>query len=166
MKKIIIFAVFLQLTAYNLLLSSCSQPAFDAKESTTASVSRTFESDANQAYYAVRWALKTSGYSIINEDLQNGVLTSGWRPSTVDSHYVDPFGRKDYGVNGAYFKLEVKIMPNEGSSNKTKIEISSRVKSMMAHLKSSEIEEKKILGKVADYLRKADIRVTNLGAEE
>lgn len=143
---------------------SCAHPAFEAVEKTTATVSRTFETNANEAYYAIRWALKTSGYSITSEDLENGVVTSGWLSSKADSHYVAPFGRKDFGVNGAYYRLEIKLVP-DGSST-TKIEITSRVKSMLAQLKSSEIEERKILNMVADYLRKPDIRVTNIGVEE
>lgn len=159
MKKRCIFAFFVLTFAL-----SCAHPTFEAREKTTATVSMSFETNANDAYYAVRWALKTSGYSITEENLQDGIVTSGWRPSTADSHYLDPFGgHRDYGVNGAYFRLEAKLIP-EGSM--TRVEISSRVKSMIAHLKSSEIEERKILDKISDYLRKPDIRVTNIGIEE
>ena len=150
---------------WSLVISSCAHPMFEAKEKTTTTVSRAFDTDANEAYQAVRWALKTSGYSITGEDLQNGVVTSGWLPTTVDSHYVDPFGgHRDYGVNGAYFMLEVKIVPMD--SGQTDVQISSRVKGMMAHLRSSKVQEGSVLNKVSDYLRKPDIRVTNLGVEE
>lgn len=147
------------------IVQACSHPIMDAKESTTAIVSKNFETDANQAYYAVRWALKTSGYSITNEDLQNGTVTSSWLTTKVDSHFIAPFDRPDYGVNGAYYRLEIKIAPETGT-NLTRVEITSRVKSMIPRLRSSETEEKRILSKISDYLRRPDIRVTNLGIEE
>jgi len=147
----------------SLLLSSCAHPMLEAKEYTATTVSKTFKTDANGAYAAVRSVLKTNGYAITAEDLQNGIVTSGWRASTADSHYVAPFGHRDYGVNGAYFKLEIRLIP-DGSS--TRVEIASKVKSIVAHLKSSEIEEKKILSKVGDYLRGPDIRLTNIGIDE
>jgi hypothetical protein len=148
-----------------LLLFSCAHSMYEAREFANQTVSKTFETDANHAYLAIRWALKTSGYSIINENLEEGIVTSGWLPTKVDSHYLEPFGHPDYGVNGAYYGLEVKIIPEDVGS-KTRVEIISHVRSMMAQLKSSEIEEKKILNMVSDYLRKPDIHLTNIGLEE
>ncbi|MBI2341187.1 MAG: hypothetical protein HYU98_00425 [Deltaproteobacteria bacterium] len=148
-----------------LLFVSCAHPLYEAREFPNKTVSKTFETDANQAYSAIRWALKTSGYAIINENLEEGIVTSGWLPTKADSHYLEPFGHPDYGVNGAYYRLEVKIIPEDVGS-KTRVEIVSRVRSMMAQLKSSEIEEKKILNMVSDYLRKPDIHLTNIGLEE
>ncbi len=146
--------------------SACSKPMAEAKERSLVKVARTFNTDANEAYYAVRWALKTSGYSITNEDLQNGVVMSSWLPSKVDSFYVDPWGgHPDFGADGAYYRLEVKIVPTD-DSGKTRVEVISHVKSLIAHLHSSQIYEKKILSKVSDYLRNPDLRVTNIGAEE
>lgn len=159
-KKII---CFLFLASCFLLLSSCAHPVAEGKDKIVSTLSQNFDADANTAYSAIRWALKTSGYAINSEDLQNGIITSGWLAGKADSFYVAPFGHKDYGVNGAYYRLEFTIIPEGGE---TKIEISSRVKSVLAHLKSSEIEEKKILKKIGDYLRNPEIRVTNVGIEE
>lgn len=144
--------------------SACAHPAYEGREVTTKTFSRQFTTDANQAYYAVRWALKTDGYAITEEDLQNGLVKTGWLATKVDSHYLNVFGRRDYGVNGGYYMLDVVIKPPEGGQ--TEVSITSHVKSIMANLKSSGIEEKKILRKIADYLRSPNIKVTNIGVEE
>ena len=163
MKKIALLAVMLVAA---ISLSSCSHPMAEAKERALVKVARTYNTDANEAYYAVRWALKTSGYSITSENLQDGVVMSSWLASKVDSFYVDPWGgHPDFGADGAYYRLEVRIVPTDDSS-KTRVEVISHVKSLIAHLHSSEIYEKKILSKVSDYLRNPDLKVTNLGAEE
>lgn len=158
------------ITSYLLLLApvlfhSCATPAIQAKEQTMPGISRTFDATPNDAYYAVRWALKTDGYNITKEDLDNGIVVSSWLASKVDSFYIDPFGpeHKDYGVNGAYYKLEVKITPDGG---KTRVEVVPHVKCIYPNLKSSHKEEKRVLKRVADYLRKPDINVTNIGIEE
>ncbi len=147
--------------------ASCAHPMMEGKKYTVATVSRSFAGDANHAYEAVRWALKTTGYNIIKEDLDNGVITSGWLPSGVDSFYIAPFGEehKDYGVNGSYYRLEIKLTPDAGGA-RTTVDVTSQVKSMAIHLKSSEVEERKILKKIADYLRGEDIKLTNIGVEE
>ncbi|PIR16481.1 MAG: hypothetical protein COV46_08060 [Deltaproteobacteria bacterium CG11_big_fil_rev_8_21_14_0_20_49_13] len=161
----LIHLTFLFLASCVLLHSSCADPSIHASEREVATVSRIFNATPNDAYYAVRWALKTDGYNINKEDLDNGMVVSGWLPSKVDSFYIDPFGpeHKDYGTNGAYYRLSIKITPEDG---KTKVEVTSLVKSIVPHLRSSEIQEKKVLRKMADYLRKADIDVTNVGIEE
>jgi hypothetical protein len=145
-------------------LLSCAHPMTEAKAKTMTKFSKEYKTDANQAYYAVRWALKTNGYAIANEDLQNGVITSGWLDSPVDGFYTEPFGHRDYGVNGAYYQLTINIVPQDGGM--TKVEVTSSVKSVISHLQSSGKVEKKILKKISDYLRTSDVKVTNLGMEE
>lgn len=161
MNKNIALAVVM---AVFVLSASCAKPMLDAKTHQMPNVSRDFKTDANQAYYAVRWALKTNGYAIANEDLQNGIITSGWLDSPVDAFYTTPFGHRDYGANGAYYQLVINIVPQDGGM--TKVEITSRVKSIVSHLQSSGKVEKKILKKISDYLRTSDINVTNIGMEE
>jgi len=145
-------------------VSACAKPAIHAREQVMEKVSRSFSTDANQAYYAVRAALKASGYFISSEDLQDGVIKSSWVRSKADSFYVAPFGHVDYIADGAYYRLQVNIIPKDGVS-KVDIEVASHVKSVSSHLHSSGIYEKKVLEKIADYLRPSDIDVTNVGIE-
>lgn len=166
--NMLLFAVFsFLLFPFALIFSSCAHPMAEGKDYTMTTISKTFASDANKAYEGVRWALKTGGYAITNENLTDGIITSGWLPSGVDSFYLDTFGEyhRNYGVNSSYYKLVVKILPDSGA-NRTKIEITSHVKSMMAHLKSSGKVEHKVMKKIADYLRGSDITLTNIGIEE
>lgn len=165
MLKVFSFNLWFLLFTLAFLLSACAHPAYEAKEQVTPPISKVFNTDANQAYYAVQWALKTCGYPTAKEDLDNGIIESTWLASKVDSFYLSVFDRPDYGVNGAYYMLEVRIVPQE-EKTQTKVEVISHVKSMVAHLKSSGINEKKILKHVADYLRKKDFKVTNVGIIE
>lgn len=153
----------LLLVCLAVFFAACAHPMFEARKTVMPKVSKTFNTSANEAYNAVRWALKTGGYNVAGEDLKNGVVTSSWLASKVDSFYIAPFGHPDYGVNGSYYQLEIFIVPEDG---KTRIDVVPHVKSVVAHFKSSGIEEKKVLDKVADYLRTSDIRLTNLGLEE
>ncbi len=154
----------IQVVILLLVISGCAHPAYEGREVTTETFSRQFTTDANQAYYGVRWALKTDGYAITEEDLQNGMVKTGWLATKVDSHYMNVFGRRDYGVNGGYYMLDVQLTPLDGGQ--TEVSVTSHVRSMMSNLKSSGIEEKKILKRIADYLRSPNVKVTNIGIEE
>ena len=124
---------------------------------------QTFSSNANDLYYALRWALRTYGYPIAEEDLQNGVIKTHYVPVKAYSHYLELFNRHDFGINGAYHQLEVRLVPQNG---KTEVQVGSRIQSIVAHLKSAGTEEQMILDKVADYLRNQNVQVTNLGLRE
>ena len=97
--------------------------------------SRTFNATANEIYEAVKWALKTHDYPIESEDLKEGVLVTRWVPVGADSHAVKLFRRSDYGVTGAYHKLELHVVP-QGESE-TKLEVGSRVQSLLVGLEST-----------------------------
>lgn len=126
-------------------------------------IKQEFAASPNDIYYALRWALRSHGYPIAEEDLQNGVIKTRYVPVKSNSHYVDVFGRPDYGVNGAYHQLELRLVPHNG---KTEVQIGSRIQSVVANLKSTGGEEKMILGKITDYLRSPNAQVTNLGVQE
>ena len=147
------------------LLGGCATASISAKEQIMEKVGKTYKADANQTYYAVRWALKECGYTITTEDLQNGTVKSGWVDSKADSFYLNPFGHPDYGANGAYYMLELNINPEEGTGM-TRVDVTAHVKSMQRRLHSSKAVEKKVLKKVTEYLRKPDIELTNIGIEE
>jgi hypothetical protein len=148
-----------------VVCAACVKPALTAKEQTLTPFDRMFDADANQTYYAIRWALAATGYPVGTEDLQNGMIGTTWVPTKVGSQYLDPFDRqeqtsRDWGDNAGYYKMAFHVQPEEG---KTRVTVTSHVKSVVANLKSSGEQEQQILNKVGDYLRGADPDVTNVG---
>lgn len=145
-------------------IAGCNAQIIQAKASRDVHFyKRTFNASPNQCYYALRWALKINGYSLAKEDLPKGIVTTTWKAVSADSHYLPQFGRRDYGVTGAYHQLEVKVVPR---GSKTQIQVGSRVKGVVANLKSSGIEENKVLAEVGDYLRSKQPNITNTGMVE
>lgn len=125
--------------------------------------SKTFCATPNQCYYAIRWALKINGYPVAKEDLPAGILHTVWQPVTSDSHYLPVFDSRDYGATGAYHQLEVRVVPR---GDKTKVEVGSRLKTIAINLKSSGVEERKVLAQVGDYLRTHEPSISNEGIAE
>lgn len=146
------------------LLPSCSKPMADAKVAKDVEyVSRDYAADANDIYYAVRWALVECAYPLANENMQDGIITTAWVPITSNSHYVEIFGRRDFGVTNSYHQIEIQVVPEDG---RTRVKSGSRFKTMVANMKSSGVEERKILDRIGDRLRKTEPEVTNLGIDE
>lgn len=123
----------------------------------------TYDATPNECYYALRWALKINGYPLAKENLTDGILTTTWEPVTSDSHYVELFDRRDYGTTGAYHQLEVRVVPQ---GRHTMVKVGSRWKSIVINLKSSGVEERKILAQVGNYLRAKEPSITNEGMSE
>lgn len=145
-------------------LPACSKPMVSAKVLPNMDYfSRTYAADANDTYYAVRWALRDVGLPVATEDMQNGVLTTKWEAVTSDSHYIPMFDRRDYGVTNSYHQLEVHISTDQGRST---VKVASRIKSLSPYLHSSGILEKKLLDSVANFLRNGEPELTNLGISE
>lgn len=146
-----------------VVTTGCGKPLATAKVAKeVAYLSRSFVTDANEAYAAVRWALRITDYPIAKENLQDGIVTTTWVPTTSDSHAIVIFGRRDFGVTGAYHQLEVHIVPENG---RTRIDIGSRVKALAEGVESTGIEERKILSEISNYLRVAEPAITNIGRE-
>lgn len=144
---------------------ACNKPFLRAKASKNVHFeSEVYKASANDCYYALRYAFKVNGYSLSSENLTDGILTTTWLPVTSDSHYLPLFDSRDYGVTGAYHQLEARVVPRGHTT--TKLEIGSKVKAVVTGLKSSGVEEKKILATVGDYLRKHEPEITNEGLEE
>ena len=122
-----------------------------------------FAASPNDCYYALRWALKISGYSLAKENLKEGILTTTWMPTTSDSHYMSVFAHRDYGVNGGYHQIEVRVVPQ---GDKTLVEVGSRVKSVTPNLVSSGVEEQRVLAEVGNYLRSEEPNISNEGIVE
>lgn len=147
-----------------MAIASCTKPLASAIVQPDINfASRDFAAVPNDIYYAVRAALQKEGYGVASENLQGGVIESNWVPVTSDSHYMPIFGRRDYGVTNSYHQLEIQIVPMGG---RTEVKVGSRAKTLVASLKSSGIEERKILDDIGDALRKSEPPLTNLGTEE
>lgn len=155
-------SVFLVLISA-ITLSSCGKPRLFGKEQEIAPVSQSFPIDTKSALTAVKESLQYNGYAIQSSDDAKGVLETHWQPSTSDSHYVDFFQRKDRGTTGSYYKLVIKVSP-KGQADSV-VEVSNVAKSIVSNLKSTGMEEEKILTKVGDYTRKSNIEVTNVGLQ-
>ena len=116
----------------SMACAGCGKPMVTGHVTTDLQyVSKDFAASPNDLYYAVRWALKEAGYPVEGEDLPAGVITTKWLPVTADSHYLDTFGRPDYGVTNSYYQIEVRITPNAG---RNLVEVGSRVKSIAYRL--------------------------------
>ena len=148
-----------------MVVGACNKPFLRAKPSGNVEFkSRDYKATANDCYYAIRWALKMNGYSMANENLSDGILTSTWSPVTSDSHYLPLFDSRDYGTTGAYHQLEVHVVPH--GSQRTRVQVGSRVKAVVTGLKSSGVEERQILAEIGGYLRKHEPEITNDGIHE
>ncbi len=160
MKRISFFVIMVAVIA----AAGCNKPFVKAKASRDLHFyDRTFEATPNQCYYALRWALKANRYTLAKENLMDGILTTTWQPVSSDSHYLPLFNREDYGVTGAYHQLEVHVVP---VGSKTRVDVASRVKSVVANITSSGVEEHKVLAAVGDYLRSKEPDITNEGIAE
>lgn len=156
---------FLLASCFLLLASSagCTKVFRTATPSQPTLYKKSFAASPNDLYYALRWALRTYGYPIAEEDLQNGVIKSHYVPVKTYSHYLPLFNRQDFGVNAGYHQLECRLVPQNGT---TEVQIGSKIQSMVARLRSRGTEEQMILQKVADYLRSQNVQVTNVGLRE
>jgi len=106
--------------------------------------------------------LQKRKYAVAEEKKTEGVLLTTWKPTTSDSHYIRIFGRKDLSPNGGYYQLEIHTF-TEGDY--TRVRVASRMKSLAINLRSSGIEERRILEDISDVLRKQEPTITNLGIE-
>lgn len=146
-------------------LSSCNTPLVGARVARDIKyVSEVFPAGKEATYYALRWALKNHGYPVAEENIKKGYFKTSWVPTTSDSHAMEVFGRPDFGVNGAYFRMDVNII-SEGPDS-SRVEVGSEIKSVASGVKSTGIEEKRILREAGRFLRVSEPNITNLGIEE
>lgn len=145
----------------SLFLGACNKPALYGTVQQSDSISQYVNATPQQAYEASKQALLHLGYSLKQENPQQGIIETYWQPTKAGSHYVSVFGRRDYGTVGAYYQLRVKVRPR-GSG--TDVSVTNVAKSIISNLKSAQRDERDFLAKVDDFTRK-DIQVTNIGAQ-
>lgn len=144
-------------------ISSCGKPRLFGKDQGVDPITKSYPVDTKAALKAAKESLALNGYALQSEDDAKGILETHWQPSTSDSHYVDFFNRRDMGTVGSYYKLIVKVSP-KGQAD-SQVEISSLAKSIVTNLKSTGMEENKVFEKIADFTRKHNIEVTNVGLQ-
>lgn len=155
---------WMMICSFWVCLGACAHPMIRASVTPMDPVERQYAADPNRCYYAVRHALAARGYPVAQEDLPGGVITTAWVPTTADSHFLQPFRSRDYGTTGGYHQLEVRVVPS--ASGRTQVVVTSRCKSVAAFLVSSGVEEGAVLAAIGDYLRSAEVEVTNVGVDE
>jgi len=156
-------AALLTVLVISLLAVSCSKPMAVAHTDDIRYFSRDYAAVPNDAYYAVRWALKENDLSVAEEDLPGGIIKTAWVPATSDSHYIELFDRRDFGVTNTYFQLEIHLVDRGG---RTIVKVGSRTKTLVNNLHSSGIVEYAVLNDIGNYLRKSSPDLTNLGIEK
>lgn len=160
--RVIIVALLIGVTS--VVLFSCTRPLVTGRDYAMQPIAQTFSVPAVAAFEAAEQALRDMDYKVEYANKDQGILRTGWMPTEIDSHYLDLFGREDYGTTGAYYHLAVRII-NEGVGESI-VEVAAPIRSVVAKVRSSHRKEKKFLSKVADQLRPADVKVTNIGVVE
>jgi uncharacterized lipoprotein len=143
--------------------AACNKPALYGTLQESKPTVKCYQVPPAEAFRASKEALLFLGYSMKQEDPEQGLLETYWQPSTADSHYVNVFGRKDYGTTGAYYRIVIKIKAQ--GENGSEVSMTNAAKSYISNLQSSTQEEAKIFAKIDDFTRKRDIQVTNIGLQ-
>lgn len=156
-------AVLVVLWAFNSA-SMCTKVVVYGTDTATDPVTHSYSTNLTTALEQSRKALESLGYSIASVDESRNRITTGWKPTRGDSHYLNLFERRDYGANaGAYYQLIVDVFED---GTKIKIAASTVVKSISGTLKSSNVVEKEALTRIDDYMRSPQIEMTNVGVTE
>jgi len=145
-----------------LIAGACSKPKLYGTIQEAEPVTKYPQVPPEEAFKASKEALAAQGYSLKQVDETAMTIETNWQASTADSHYVEVFGRPDYGTVGSYYRLLVKVTPKANGSN---VSVTNVAKSFISNLKSTKRREEDVLEKVADFTRKRDINVTNIGVQ-
>ncbi len=159
MKKAVLASLVL-----GVLFTSCTRPLVTGRDYKMEPLSQTFNAAKVAVVEAAEMALTSLDYKVEYVNADDGALRTGWRPTTIDSHYLELFGRQDYGANGAYYHMTIRI--ESVAPSVSKVIVATPIRSIVAKMKTSHRLEKKFLAKLGDMLRPADIDVTNIGVME
>jgi hypothetical protein len=150
------------LIAILAVCGACSKPKLYGTIQEADEIVKNYQVPPEEAFRAAKEALAFRGYSIKNVDETAMTIETYWQPSTADSHYVEVFGRRDYGTVGSYYRLMVKVTPRANGSS---VAITNVAKSFISNLKSTQQAEEQVFEKINDFTRKRDIQVTNIGVQ-
>lgn len=160
--KVAVQLVFTLVLLTGLAISGCSKPSLYGSTMENPPLIQYFNVPPQEAFRAAKESLLFRGYSIKQENPEDLSLETYWQATTADSHFVEVFRRKDYGTVGAYYRLYVKVTPRHSGSA---VSITNVAKSFISNVKSSQREETEVMEKIADFTRKRDIQVTNIGLQ-
>lgn len=148
----------------SFLFSACNKPIVKSRDKEFDPLSKTFSNTPNEVFEAAQKVLEQAGFRIARADKDAGLIQTNWISTKATSHYLELFGKKDYGTVGAYYRMTVKL---EEKENKSKVDVFTTARSIITgRLHSDYSEEKKFLSKMTDYLRRDDFEITNVGVDE
>ncbi len=157
--KLLVLVCFLVVTTS---LAGCNRVLLHSKDKELEAVSQTFSVGTEEALKAAKEAAISLGYTMEREE--SAGFKTKWQSTRASSHYLDLFGRKDYGTVGAYYQLVVQVADKDG---KAEVSVSAPIRGVITRrLYSSNREEKKVLKKMTNLLRKDDFEITNVGTSE
>jgi len=163
MKRTIRFYSLFLLLAMAMMSMACTKPLVNGRDREMEPIVKVFSVPTIDAFEAAEQALNDLGYNVEYANRHEGSLRTGWKPTTVDSHYIELFDSRDYGTNASYYYLAVRIQ-QEG--NKSQVTVVAPIRGIVGMMKTSHRQEKKLLDQMADYLRPGDLKVTNIGVIE
>lgn len=163
MKKLFNFTLLLGLF-WGLSAGMCTKVVAYGTTVQTDAVMADYSSSVETTMESAKKALESLGYSVLDEDLLQRRITTGWVPTTSDSHYLPLFKRKDYGASvGGYYQL---IIDFTEDASKIRVTAYTKVQSVSGSLSSSHVEEKKLLTRLGNHMRSPQIVITNVGVQE
>ncbi len=166
MKRSLLLALLMtaSIAFSGIFLSACNKPILYGKDKDFDPIEKAYSAGTSDTFQVAKEVLKKMDYKIEQEDPTNGTIATGWRSTKSDSHYLELFDREDYGTVGAYYKIKIKITEKNA---KSVVEVSAPIKSLITgRMHSSYREEKRILAKMADQLRKPELEMSNVGTSE
>lgn len=165
MKRKILYTLSLMSLVMTLtFLTACNKVIVHSKDKEFTPISKTFSSNPKETFTAAQKVLEHAGFKIVRADEDAGLIQTNWISTKATSHYLELFGKKDYGTVGAYYRMTVKL---EEKTGKSQVDVFTTARAIITgRLHSDYSEEKKFLSKMADYLRKDDFEITNVGVDE
>lgn len=150
------------LLALAVTASGCNRAIVRGRVRPVEPLTRSYAAPREEVYRAAKQALSMLDYSIESEQPAEGLIETKWQGTRAVSHYTELFDQRDFGTVGSYYRLELRIREREG---KTEVVLSAPVKSLAPHQRSTSREERRVLGKISDLLRREDFEMTNVGVE-
>ncbi len=145
-------------------VAACNKPIVKSRDKEFAPLTKTFSNTSDETFTAAQKILEQAGFRIARADKDVGIIQTNWISTKATSHYLELFGKKDYGTVGAYYRMTVKL---EEKDNKSKVDVFTTARAIISgRLHSDYSEEKKFLSKMTDYLRRDDFEITNVGVDE